>query len=124
MPNKPNNFTIHNTELTAWAKEELARIAGSSTKYHAVLSDPPYGIAFMGKQWDDVGGPAAFQSQVKLWGDALMPLLYPGAVVMMFGGTRMWHRLAAGMEDAGFELWDTMMWLYGSGFPKLRTFPS
>jgi len=59
-----------------------------------------------------------FQCLVKSWGDALLPILYPGAIVIMAGGTRMWHRLAAGMEDAGFELWDTMMWLYGSGFPK------
>lgn len=72
----------------------------------------------MGKEWDDIGGPGAFQAQVKLWGEGMLPLLYPGALVFMFGGTRMWHRLAAGMEDAGFHLWDTMMWLHGQGFPK------
>jgi site-specific DNA-methyltransferase (adenine-specific) len=89
-------------------------------KFHAVLCDPPYGIAFMGKEWDTVQGPSAFQSRVKAWGEALMPLLYPGALVLMFGGTRMWHRLAAGMEDAGFEMWDTLMWLHGQGFPKAQ----
>jgi len=89
-------------------------------KFHAVLCDPPYGIAFMGKEWDTVQGPSAFQSRVKAWGEALMPLLYPGALVLMFGGTRMWHRLAAGVEDAGFEMWDTLMWLHGQGFPKAQ----
>jgi site-specific DNA-methyltransferase (adenine-specific) len=89
-------------------------------KFHAVLCDPPYGIAFMGKEWDTLQGPSAFQSCVKSWGEALMPLLYPGALVLMFGGTRMWHRLASGMEDAGFEMWDTLMWLHGQGFPKAQ----
>jgi site-specific DNA-methyltransferase (adenine-specific) len=105
---------IHNSEFVAWAKAE----AEHGVKFHAVFCDPPYGIAFMGKEWDDVGAPAAFQAQVKLWGEALLPLLYPGALVLMFGGTRTWHRLAAGMEDAGFELWDTLLWLHGQGFPK------
>jgi site-specific DNA-methyltransferase (adenine-specific) len=59
-----------------------------------------------------------FEALVKLWGEAILPLLYPGALVLMFGGTRMWHRLAAGMEDAGFQLWDTLMWIHGQGFPK------
>lgn len=72
----------------------------------------------MSKKWDDAGGPAAFQAQAEEWGRALLPLLYPGALVFMFAGTRMWHRLATGMEDAGFHLWDTLMWLHGQGFPK------
>ena len=87
-------------------------------KFHAVLCDPPYGISFMGKEWDIAQGPAEFQARVNAWGNAILPLLYPGALVFMFGGTRMWHRLAAGMEDAGFEMWDTLMWLHGQGFPK------
>lgn len=106
-------YKVHNAEFTQWAFFE-------NTKYHAVLCDPPYGIAFMGKKWDDLGGPAAFQAQVTCWGESLKPLLYPGALVFMFGGTRMWHRMAAGMEDAGFHLWDTLMWLYGQGFPKAQ----
>jgi site-specific DNA-methyltransferase (adenine-specific) len=105
---------IHNSEFVTWATAEVEH----SVKFHAVFCDPPYGIAFMGKDWDDVGGPAAFQAQVKQWGEALLPLLYPGALALMFGGTRTWHRLAAGMEDAGFEMWDTFMWLHGQGFPK------
>lgn len=64
----------------------------------------------MGKDWDVVSA--------KEWGEAMMPHLHPGALVLMFGGTRTWHKLASGMEDAGFEMWDTLMWLYGQGFPK------
>src|ERR1700722_439756 len=107
------SYSVYNSEFVSWAKAQT-----DGVKYHAVLCDPPYGIAFMGKEWDDVGAPSAFQSQVKQWGEALLPLLYPGALVLMFGGTRTWHRLAAGMEDAGFQLWDTLMWLHGQGFPK------
>jgi hypothetical protein len=112
---------IYNAEILAWSVQEAERIkSGESAPYHAVLCDPPYGIAFMGKEWDDAGGPEAFQVSAKFWGQALKPLLHPGALVFMFAGTRMWHRLAAGMEDAGFHLWDTLMWLHGQGFPKAQ----
>ena len=106
----------------SWAAEEALRIdlGGGVERYHAVFCDPPYGISFMSKAWDDHGGPEAFQQQAKIWGEALLPLLRPGALVFMFAGTRMWHRLTCGMEDAGFKLWDTMMWLYGQGFPKAQ----
>lgn len=106
-------YIIHNDKIEDWVKT-------TQDKYHAVLSDPPYNLGFMQKAWDSVGGPAIYQEQVKLWGEALLPLLYPGAIVLMFGGTRTWHRLAAGMEDAGYTMWDTIMWLYGQGFPKAQ----
>lgn len=106
-------------DFVAWAALESERIkSGESLLYHAVFCDPPYGISFMGKAWDDQR--SAFQKDVTKWGKAILPLLYPGALVFMFGGTRTWHRLAAGMEDAGFELWDTIMWLHGQGFPKAQ----
>ena len=109
---------IHNADFVAWAADEDYRITfEGAPKYHAILCDPPYGISFMGKKWD-AGGPEAFQATAKSWGEAIKPLLCPGALVFMFAGTRMWHRLAAGMEDAGFHLWDTLMWLHGQGFPK------
>lgn len=110
---------MYNRELTEWAALAKAVVdAGTMPRYHAVLADAPYNLGFMSKDWDTLGTSAGFQAQVKLWGDAILPLLYPGAVVMMFGGTRMWHRLAAGMEDAGFAVWDTMCYIYGTGFPK------
>lgn len=96
---------IHQAELTAWSRTY------TGPKFHAVLSDPPYDLGFMGKKWDTA-------ADFRAWGEALLPHLHPGAVVLMFGGTRTWHKLAVGMESAGFEMWDTLMWLYGSGMPK------
>ena len=70
------------------------------------ITDPPYGLKFMGKEWDH-GVPAA-----ETW-ERVMVALKPGAMQLSFGGTRTWHRLAVAIEDAGFELRDTLMWLYG-----------
>jgi len=75
------------------------------------ITDPPYGLEFMGKDWDS-GIPS-----VAFWREVLR-VLKPGASLMAFGGTRTWHRLAVAIEDAGFEIRDTVMWVYGSGFPK------
>jgi len=77
----------------------------------AVICDPPYGLGFMGRAWDH-GVPG-----VALWRDVLR-VAKPGAFVLAFGGPRTFHRLAVAIEDAGFELRDTIGWIYGSGFPK------
>lgn len=77
----------------------------------AVITDPPYGLSFMGKKWDyDV--PC-----IDLWKEVLR-VLKPGGHCLSFGGTRTYHRLASAIEDAGFEIRDQIQWLYGSGFPK------
>ncbi len=94
--------------------------------FDAVLCDPPYhltqnsrggsgesGKGFMGQTWD--GGNIAFRPET--W-EAVMRVMKPGAYLMAFGGSRTFHRLAVAMEDAGFILVDTLMWCYGSGFPK------
>jgi hypothetical protein len=62
----------------------------------------------------------AFQQACKEWGEAMLPHLYPGALVFMFGGPRMFAWLAIGMQLAGFEMWDTFCWLHGEGFPKAQ----
>lgn len=77
----------------------------------AVVTDPPYGLSFMGKDWDHSVPGEAFW---RIIADAMKP----GAHLLSFGGTRTFHRIAVAIEDAGFELRDTLMWLYGSGFPK------
>jgi DNA modification methylase len=77
----------------------------------AIVCDPPYGLSFMGKNWDH-GIPG-----VAFWREALR-VAKPGAHLVAFGGTRTFHRLACAIEDAGWEIRDTLMWLYGSGFPK------
>lgn len=77
----------------------------------AVVTDPPYGLSFMGKNWDH-GVPG-----VEFWKEALR-IAKPGAHLLSFGGTRTFHRIACAIEDAGWEIRDTIMWVYGSGFPK------
>jgi len=75
------------------------------------VTDPPYGLAFMGKRWDyDVPG-------VELWQEVLR-VLKPGGHLLAFAGTRTQHRMAVRIEDAGFEIRDMIAWVYGSGFPK------
>ena len=77
----------------------------------SVVTDPPYGLSFMGKRWDyDV--PA-----VSVWREALR-VLKPGGHLIAFGGSRTYHRLVVNVEDAGFEVRDQIIWMYGSGFPK------
>ena len=77
------------------------------------VTDPPYELGFMGKKWDSSG--IAFQPET--W-QAVFRVLKPGAILLAFGGTRTYHRLVCAIEDAGFEIRDTIAWVYGSGFPK------
>jgi site-specific DNA-methyltransferase (adenine-specific) len=77
----------------------------------AIVTDPPYGLSFMGKRWDyDV-------PSVELWAECLR-VLKPGGHLLAFAGTRTQHRMAVRIEDAGFEIRDMIAWVYGSGFPK------
>ncbi len=78
---------------------------------HSIITDPPYGLSFMGKDWDR-GVPGCH-----FWQEAIR-VAKPGAFLLVFGGTRTFHRLAVAIEDAGWEIRDTVMWVYGSGFPK------
>jgi len=79
--------------------------------FDSIVSDPPYGLTFMGKGWDR-GVPG-----VEFW-QAALRVAKPGAHLLAFGGTRTFHRLTVAIEDAGWEIRDCVMWLYGSGFPK------
>jgi DNA modification methylase len=77
----------------------------------SVVTDPPYGLSFMGKKWDyDV-------PSVEVWAECLR-VLKPGGHLLAFAGTRTQHRMAVRIEDAGFEIRDMIAWVYGSGFPK------
>lgn len=77
----------------------------------SIVTDPPYGLSFMGKDWD-YGVPG-----VHFWVEALR-VAKPGAYLLAFGGTRTFHRLTVAIEDAGWEIRDCIGWIYGSGFPK------
>ena len=77
----------------------------------AIITDPPYGLSFMGKNWDHgIPGP-------EFWKAALR-IAKPGAHLLAFGGTRTFHRLTSAVEDAGWEIRDCLVWCYGQGFPK------
>jgi DNA modification methylase len=79
--------------------------------FDAVVTDPPYGLSFMGKKWDyDV-------PRVELWAEVFR-VLKPGGHLLAFAGTRTHHRMAVNIEDTGFEIRDLIAWVYGSGFPK------
>lgn len=79
--------------------------------FDSIVTDPPYGLSFMGKKWDyDVPSQA-------IWEECLR-VLKPGGHLLSFAGSRTYHRMVVRIEDAGFEIRDQMMWLYGSGFPK------
>jgi len=77
----------------------------------SIVTDPPYGLSFMGKKWDyDV-------PSVEIWQECLR-VLKPGGHLLAFAGSRTYHRMAVRIEDAGFDIRDQIMWIYGSGFPK------
>jgi DNA modification methylase len=125
--------------------EELAKLDENSVD--SIVCDPPYAINFMGKAWDGPEGMLGqmatgdeqrgayayggshsqgiaandsyqFQEWCRLWGEQALRVLKPGGHILAFGHTRTYHRLASGLEDAGFEIRDCIQWLYGSGFPK------
>lgn len=79
----------------------------------SIVTDPPYELNFMGKGWDNSG--VVFQKST--W-EKCYNVLKPGGYLLAFGGSRTFHRIACAIEDVGFEIRDTIMWLYGSGFPK------
>lgn len=102
------------TLITGDCLEVMRGMAAESVD--AVVTDPPYGLSFMGKRWDyDVPSTA-------IWAECLR-VLKPGGHLLAFAGTRTQHRMAVRIEDAGFEIRDMIAWVYGSGFPKSHNGP-
>jgi len=99
------NYQLHHGDCL----EVLKTMADNSVD--SIVTDPPYGLSFMGKKWDyDV-------PSVEVWAECLR-VLKPGGYLLAFAGTRTQHRMAVRIEDAGFEIRDMIAWVYGSGFPK------
>jgi len=99
------NYQLHHGDCL----EVLKTMADNSVD--SIVTDPPYGLSFMGKKWDyDV-------PSVEVWAECLR-VLKPGGHLLAFAGTRTQHRMAVRIEDAGFEIRDMIAWVYGSGFPK------
>ena len=100
-------YRIHQCDNLA----TLAQIADNSVD--SVVTDPPYGIDFLGKEWDaDTGSLETYQECLRV--------LKPGGYILAFSAARTYHHLATTIERAGFEIRDQLMWLYGSGFPKAQ----
>ena len=93
--------------------KEMQKLIDDGVQVDSVVTDPPYELGFMGKSWDSTG--IAFNP--KTW-ELALKLLKPGGYLLGFSASRNYHRMAIAIEDAGFEIRDQMMWLYGSGFPK------
>ena len=100
-------FTLYNGN----SKQILPTLPENSID--SIVTDPPYELGFMGKSWDSTG----VANDVELWKEVLR-VLKPGGYLLSFGGSRTYHRMAVAIEDAGFEIRDQIMWVYGSGFPK------
>lgn len=92
--------------------ERMRSMADNSVD--SIVTDPPYLIGFMGKEWDHKDGIAG---KPEVWRECLR-VLKPGGHLLSFAGARTYHRIACAIEDAGFEVRDQIMWVYGSGFPK------
>ena len=102
-----SNYTIYNCNML----EEIEKLEKDSID--SIITDPPYELNFMGKDWDNAG-----VSYNKHTWEKCLRVLKPGGYLLAFGGSRTFHRIACAIEDAGFEIKDTIMWVYGSGFPK------
>lgn len=89
-----------------------------NSTFDSIVTDPPYALSFMGKDWDSFGNGLGYQTWCEQWARECLRVLKPGGYLLAFGGTRTYHRLTTAIEDAGFEIRDSLHWIYGSGFPK------
>lgn len=112
-----NTFTLHHGDAIA----TMAQLPANH--FDACILDGPYNLSFMGSKWDSFKSHQQFQSWYRDLATELLRILKPGAHFLSFGGTRSYHRMICGIEDAGFEIRDCIMWVYGSGFPKSHNLP-
>lgn len=105
---------LADTRYKLWNEDMRERLSKlSPDSIDSVVTDPPYNLGFMGKSWDK--DSVAFQPAT--W-EQVYRVLKPGAYMLVMGGTRTYHRLTCAIEDAGFEIRDCLMFMYGTGFPK------
>lgn len=106
------SWQIHNDDCV----DKMATMPDCSVD--SIVTDPPYGLAFMGKAFDKLGNKEAQAAWHQRWTDGAIRVLKPGGHIIAFGGTRTYHWLALAVERSGFEVRDSIHWIYGSGFPK------
>jgi len=97
-----------------------ALITLADNSIDAIVTDPPQNLAFMGHQWDTHRSAMEYQDWCCRWSTECLRALKPGGHLLAMGACRTWHRLACGIENAGFEIRDNLAWLYGQGWPKSR----
>ena len=109
---------IKNTIIQGDCLEIMKKIPDNSID--TIITDPPYGLAFMGKDWDSFNtkGRNEYYEFSFNWAKEALRIAKPGATLLCFGSPRTYHRLTCAIEDAGWIIKDCIMWLYGSGFPK------
>ena len=130
-------MTLYNADCI----EQMQKMIDEGVQVDSVVTDPPYGIHFMGENWDSFKSTRVTKSQVvtnlgagmrmttheeninfqkwcNKWASLCLRLLKPGGYILAFSSARTYHHLACGIESAGFQVRDQIMWLYGSGFPK------
>lgn len=104
----------HESEVVLMRGDCMKRLGEvGDASMDAVVTDPPYGLGLFGLAWDST----SVTFSVALWSEVLR-VLKPGGHLLAFGGTRTYHRMTTAIEDAGFEIRDSIHWIYGSGFPK------
>jgi len=105
---------IEESKTTLWVGDSAEVLKQyPDNHFDSVVTDAPYGIEFLGKDWDNNTGA------IEVWKECLR-VLKPGGYLLSFGAPRTYHRLATNLEDIGFEIKDSLMWLFGSGFPKAQ----
>lgn len=134
IPPSPLTPAIERRGVTVYAGDSVSVLPSLEPESgDSLVSDPPYGLAFNGNAWDGVAGfreslpgldthgmtPAeVFEEWCRAWACGALQVLRPGAHIAVFGGTRTWHRMACGLERAGFEIRDQIAWLHSTGMPK------
>lgn len=133
-------LTVYDDATQAWGLIEadalmlLAKLPDACVD--AIVTDPPYGIAFGNEAWDSkdihravstegerLSASEAFERWTRVWATEARRVLKPGGYMVALGAPRTFHRLTAGVEDAGLEIRDVLMWVYAQGLPKSRRLP-